>query len=349
MASSLSFRLHNIAYMDNIVTITASNVNTDFISANIIETKKITTDITETSKITAISPAIGVQIEGITVKLDTVYAGGISLKCPDNSNTVTLKAPSSMISSYDFKFPIDMGVPGYVLATNGVDNVYWSVGGGGGGSTFLDNAFQIIDHTDTSKHIMFDVTAITANRTITMPDTDVVLPDQSVSKTSSPTFNTVITNSIKENTPGAGISLLKSDSKKIMSAKPDALYFYDDNEICYKSIHGMIGTVPTGSSAYTICNIAFTSASVAYLDIYSVIKDGTQVDILSTQDVINYTGTPPLTLINVMDISKQIGLSYSVSGSSVIIQCTQDPVITKTYNTNVTIRPTAGTYTVTFY
>lgn len=352
----MSFKIYNIVYQSNLENIYSTAVTTKNLECDtVITSDKITSDTINVAHIVAISAADGVTIEGVTVKMDTLYSGGLSLKSSNTKKDIKLIAPPNLAAPYTITLPDDMGSSGFVLATDGVDKLYWTLGGGGGGSsTFLDNAFQIIKHTDVKQHISFDASALSSSRVITMPDTNVNLsfmPDQSVSKTSSPTFNTVITNYIKERTPGSGVSLLKSDSKKIVSAKPNAVYFYDDNEVCFKSIHGYIGTIPSGAGTFKVCDINFTTPSVSYLDIYAVVNYSATVDILSTQDVVVYTGAVPLTIINVLDVSKQIGLYYSTSPtlSSVVIECPKDPVLSKTYNCNVTIRPTTGNYTVTFY
>jgi hypothetical protein len=342
----MAFRINNITYQSNIVNLSTSTVNTETVTTSTISTNTITT----TNK------QVGITIEDVVIKSNTIYTGGISLKCDNNDNTIKLITPDILTNSYTMKLPDNMGISGYVLATDGNNSLYWTVGGGGGGGTeFADDKFAILKHTDLTKKLSFDVSAISSNRTITVPDNNIDLtniPNQTVNTTSSPSFLGITISSIKEKTAGNGVVITSNSSKNMATFKPGEEYLYDNNGVCYQSTHGFIGNVPTGSSNYKICSINFTSSpAIAYLDIYSVIKDGVNVDILSTQEVINYSGTIPMDMINIVDLSKQIGLNYYVSNStaSVIIECAQDLSVSKTYNTNVVIRPTIGSYNVVFY
>lgn len=77
----------------------------------------------------------------------------------------------------NYVFPATVGSVGQVLTiatTNGIDSATtsWTTVSGGGGSTFLDNAFAIQDNTDNTKQAMFDASGITTatTRTFTFPN-----------------------------------------------------------------------------------------------------------------------------------------------------------------------------------
>jgi len=111
------------------------------------------------------------------------------------NNKVTLQTHASS-SAYSMKLPANMGASSQVLSTDGVSQLYWSVGGGGT-AEFKDSEFAVTHPTNRKMNVDVSTISDSTTRTLIMPNADVDLThastmDQDVSTTSVPAFSGVV-------------------------------------------------------------------------------------------------------------------------------------------------------------
>ncbi len=92
---------------------------------------------------------MSVTIDGTTntVIFPGTTSGQITLSATPASGTYTQYLPNAdgtlLLSNVTMIFPTTLGLPGQVLTTDGAGNLYWGVGGGGGGSVTSVNAATV--------------------------------------------------------------------------------------------------------------------------------------------------------------------------------------------------------------
>lgn len=111
-------------------------------------------------------------------------SGDVTIAAGSNSATVTgLTIASQAHGDILYRgasawVRLPAGTSGQYLQTQGTGaNPVWATVAGGGGSTFLDNAFRVQDNTDATKQLAFEVSAIATatTRTVYSPNSDVDL------------------------------------------------------------------------------------------------------------------------------------------------------------------------------
>lgn len=102
-------------------------------------------------------------------------AAGV-LSAPTSSRIITIVDSAGTVlsgfTSAGAHFHISGATNGYVWTSDASGVGSWQAGGGGGGSTFLDNVFRIQDNGTPTNELAFSVGGVTGTRTWTVQDAD---------------------------------------------------------------------------------------------------------------------------------------------------------------------------------
>jgi hypothetical protein len=166
--------------------------NTDPLYITELSIASLTSPNIEANTISEFTLNNGVNVDGVKLKDKTM----LLYDAQAIPNAISVKAPATVSSSYDFEYPVADGAGGQVIARKATGTGTEWVSVSGATSEFGDGAFRIYDSGAITHKLAFDVGAISvALRTVTMPDNDLNL--------STPSFTTLGVSGISTLTGGA--------------------------------------------------------------------------------------------------------------------------------------------------